>query len=348
LNRPAVSVKNLFTTPIRTKKHYLLILVVALCFIFLPQNIPTDWDLNTTPYPWDWLNAYQNENYVYPPWALIMLFPYYLMRSTGARILSVLVFGAWAKRRGFTLLQFFAFILSPYFLVTMKVSNVDILAILLPIYLWEISSGKRWEPAGLSLAMALAVVKPQAMVFLMPYWIWQYREKLSRLIVPFITLILLIVPISLVGTPPLILQWIDNIRNPSEQNAGFWSVNNVSLWSRLSPLAVVILVALVGLLIYLYFRKKSQWTPEHTLATLLFSSMLLSPYTSQQSLSAAFAMVPSWGITLLQVILIPIGIRFFNFYEDIPFYVLFMAVAAILFYRRKQPSNIDHLFTNLV
>jgi hypothetical protein len=63
---------------------------VALAFIFAPQYHYNDWARNTEGLH-DGLAVYENENAVYPPWGLILLWPYYLLTSPGSRVASVLV-----------------------------------------------------------------------------------------------------------------------------------------------------------------------------------------------------------------------------------------------------------------
>ncbi len=126
-----------------------IVFAVALVFIWMPQREPIDWNLNLMGF---WSNIpktyIDNPNFVYPPWGLILLLPYYLIQAAGARILSVLTIGWLTYKREWPLLLFFAVVLSPYFLVTMAKSNMDILVIVFPVLLWEFSKGRRWEIIG--------------------------------------------------------------------------------------------------------------------------------------------------------------------------------------------------------
>jgi hypothetical protein len=146
LNRTFATLKEIFFTYPNKLTQYLIILVVALFFIWMPQKPPIDWDLNLHGF---WSNIPQtyiiNQNFVYPPWGLILLVPYYLISASGTRVLSVIIVGWLTHIRKWPLSLFFAIVLSPYFFWTMAKSNIDILVVVFPILLWEFSKGKKWE-----------------------------------------------------------------------------------------------------------------------------------------------------------------------------------------------------------
>lgn len=195
----------LLTTPIHSPRHWGIILVAALAFIFLKPAEYSDWELNTGPLR-DGLAAYQHESAVYPPWDLILLWPYYFLTGPGSRVASVLVVGWLAARCRWSLLRFFAIVLAPPFIWTMRLYNLDVLALLLPILLWEAAEGSRRQSLGRGLALLLLLVKPQGGYLLLAYLLWAHWRP-WRAMMPLVALTLLVtVPISLVGSPPLFLQ----------------------------------------------------------------------------------------------------------------------------------------------
>ena len=124
--------KKFFTTPIASRQQLGVILFLAFLYIFLPQKPPIDWDLYNENYWSAGLHAYADQSIGSPPWALILMLPYYLMRAEGARMFSVLVVGWLSYRRSWSLSIFLAIVLSPFFLVTMSKSNMDILVLVFP------------------------------------------------------------------------------------------------------------------------------------------------------------------------------------------------------------------------
>jgi hypothetical protein len=299
---PRRAPKSLFTTPIASYKHWGLIAVIALAFIFIPQLKPNDWERNTAGLL-NGLDIYADPGYVYPPWGPVLMWPYRLMSAPGSRVASVLVMGWLAQRRGWSLARFGAMIAGPFFLWTMVMSNVDVLALLLPVALWESAEDKRWQAVGRSIAIAVLLVKPQGGILIILYWLWVHREDWRELLVSLGIAVLIVVPISLVGKPPLFLQWLDNIQNPSQVNQNFWAINNVSLSDHLGPIPAVVIVsaALVGLAAFMRYRGKN-WTRDHTYATLFLVPMLLGPYASNQSMIVPLALVPSWPAVIIQYV----------------------------------------------
>ena len=326
-------IKALFFSPIRDNRQIMALVFVSFLLIFVPQQQPNDWDLNTRGFWSDIPNTYLDMNRVYPPWGLILMIPYYLMRAEGARVCSGLVIGLLAARRGWSLSKFFAVISSPYFMWTLIKSNMDILVLVLPIVLWELAVGERWQGIGWGLALSLSLLKPQGAIFIWLYWIWTSRKRLKELVVPFSIVACIVVPISLVGSPPLIIQWLNNVEHPSLRNEMWWAVNNVSLTTRFSFAgAVSILLILVLVFVLLAKLRKITWTRDHSLSGLLFASMFLSLYTSQQSVSSALAFVPSWAAVGVQFLNLGVGAYAPRYVQDIPVDVLALAFVSLIMF----------------
>lgn len=332
--------KAIFHTPIENKWQYFVIFIMAAAYIFIQQVPPSDWVLNTSGFWSNFPHSYDNPNIVYPPWGLILMVPYWLMRAEGARFFSVLVIGWLAKRQRWTLSRFFAILLSPYFIGTLTKSNMDILVFVFPILLWEAAKGTRWQPIGWGLALSILLLKPQGAVLLWLYFFWNTRKEWKQLLLPLGITALVTVPISLVGSPPLLFQWLDNILNPSEQNRYFWSINNFSLTYYLPAGSAVLLLLLIALLFVLLVRyRKLTWTKNHTMASLLLVSMFLSPYASQQSLSSPLAFLPSWGANLIQAVVMISGVTLYDFHDYQPYWVLFLALIPFLLYTLQKQAD---------
>ncbi len=342
----------LFTTPIASRQQFGVVLFLALLYIFIPQMSPVDWDLNTENFWAAGLNVYADTSVVYPPWGLILMVPYYLMRAEGARVFSVLVIGWLSYRRSWSLSKFLAIVLCPFFLVTMSKSNMDILVLVLPVLLWETVKGTRWQTVGRGLALSILLLKPQGAVLIWMYLLWTGRDDWRGLVKPLLIVALLVVPISMIGSPPLVLQWLNNLVNAAPQNEYWWSVNNISLSSYLSPLAAgMVLIVTFALLLGSMKWKGKHWSKGHTLASLLLVSMFLSPYTSQQSFSSALAFIPSWGSFFTQSIVLIVSFRFFDYWDFIPLLILLIGMASLYLHQpatRKveQPGYISQVEAN--
>lgn len=290
-----------FASPIGLKQAA-VILVVAAAFVWMPQSYPIDWDLNARGFWSDIPRAYlDNPNAVYPPWGLILMVPYYLMQPVGARVLSVITIGWLAFDRDWPLSRFLSIVLSPYFLMTMTKSGIDIFVMVLPVLLWEISAGRRWSNIGRGVALASLLLKPQCTILMVLYLLGRSRRQWKDLLVQAGIVGLIVIPISFVGSPPLWFQWMRNLTEPSAQNRFFWSINNVSLTTRLGFAAGAAFLILVGILVhFLRTRRLIGWGSDQRTGALLLSSMFLMPYTSQQSLSGGLAFIPSWiGVFLI-------------------------------------------------
>ncbi|MGE5265637.1 MAG: glycosyltransferase family 87 protein [Acidobacteriota bacterium] len=332
------SLKDLFFSPIQNGRQIAILVLVAFLLVFIPQPPVNDWDINTRGFWSDFPNTYADPNRVYPPWGLILMIPYYLMRAEGARFLSGIVMGLLVIRRGWSLSRFLAIVLSPYFFWTLATSNMDVLVLVLPILIWEMSWGKRWQSIGRGGALSISLLKPQGMLFIWLYWFWSCRKQWKELIVPVIIGAGVVIPISLVGSPPLVIQWLNNLANPSPVNKLYWTINNVSLTARYSlPGALLILVPLALVFIVLARWRRMTWTRDHTLSSLLIASMSLSPYASQQGVAPALAFIPSWMAVIVQYIGLAVGMIGFHYLKHVPQYVLFFAcVSLVLFIPRTE------------
>lgn len=293
----------LWTRPLRTPRQLGVVLVILLVLGLTPSVTPTDWELNTADL-WRGTAIYENPSYVYPPWGLILLLPYQVIGVIGAKIASGAVVAALAWRRGWTLSQLLAVILSPFFVFAVMFSNLDLLVLTLPILMWEWATDRRWGWILRGVGLALLLIKPQGAFLIIPYLLWRERAQWRVLVPAFALTLALTVPISLIGSPPLLLQWIENIATPSKANQLYWFINNVSMSAQIGlPLAAIVLTIVLGGMAWLI---RDRWREDHRYAILLLGAILLSPYASTQSMIAATAFVPSWiavvaqyGLTLL-------------------------------------------------
>jgi len=106
---------NFFKSPVTTRQQKAIIVLVAILFIWMPQLAPIDWNLNTQGFWSNFPDMYDAPDIVYPPWGLILMLPYWLMGAAGSRILSVITIGWLVTRQNWSLLKFFAIVLSPFF-----------------------------------------------------------------------------------------------------------------------------------------------------------------------------------------------------------------------------------------
>lgn len=239
--------KELMTSPIDTYRHWGVISVVAVMFVFIPQlPPPNDWQRITAGLS-DGLEIYSHSSRIYPPWGLFLLWPYYPMTAAGSRVASVLVMGWLCLQQRWTLVQLAAIIVSPFFMWSMMMSSLDVLGLLLPILLWEASEGRSWGWVGRTLSMVFLLIKPQGSLVIILYLVWKNRDRPRRLIPQLIGIGLTVVPISLIGEPPLIVQWLNNaVFNPSPRYLYFWSINNVSLTDHLGLIPGVMVIGAAG------------------------------------------------------------------------------------------------------
>jgi hypothetical protein len=325
--------KNFFLNPIISSQQKLVIVLIAILFLFMPQRYPIDWDLNTVGFWSDIPNTYKNPDFVYPPWGLILMLPYKLIQPEGARFFSVLVIGGLILHEKWSLSKFFMLVFSPYFLVTMSKSAMDILVLVLPILLWEKAAGTRWQTIAWGLAISISLLKPQAAIFIWLYYFWRCRQNWKEFIIPLGIVALFLIPISLIGSPPLIFQWIDNLTTPSLTNSSYWSMNNFSLtrifhwWGAITILLICALV-----FILLAKNKKITWTRNQSISAMFFLSMFLSPYTSSQSISSPLAFIPSWGSYLFQILCILLANYTTIFLDNLPIWILLLSITSLLLY----------------
>lgn len=290
-------------TPLNNPRQWGIILIIVFCVLFAPQVYPNDWTLNTADLHLG-ADIYRvNPAYVYPPWALLLLLPYRWMTATGARVAATLVLVWLAQRRKWSLLRFFAVIGNPYFVFALLFSNVDLLVMLLPILLWE-AGGSGWRQALLrGLALALLCLKPQGTLLVILGLLWTSRRHLRLLAGTVAVAVVVMLPVSLLGTPPLLAQWLDNIFSPAQANLAYWAENNASITAEWG--IVLAGLSVTGVLGAVYVAMKYTglvWTDTHTLAALFAAAMFLSPYTSNQSLIVPVALLPSWRATLLHLL----------------------------------------------
>jgi hypothetical protein len=298
---------------------------------------PIDWDLNAKPIIEHGLHVYENQDYVYPPWGLIILIPYYLISAAGSRVLSVLTVGYLTAKNNLTISTFLSFCLSPFFLGTLTKSNVDILVFVLPTILWEISENKKFEILLRGLALSMLLVKPQGSIFIILFLFWKNRKRIYSLLKYLIVVGIFTLPISLIGKPPLIVQWMDNVIHPSTQNQIFWRINNFSLHELVPYWAsAIILMITFGLLLFVFKLQNRSWTEEHTIATLFLGSMFFSPYSSQQSFSSPMAFIPSWWESFFQLLLVTVGFLFIPQFKYTGIILFVLAVIGLYFYQPSQ------------
>jgi len=334
------TVSALLTTPVDSLYHWGVIVVVALAFIWIPQlPPPNDWARNTAGLV-NGLHVYLDPSFVYPPWSLILLWPYRLMTAPGSRIASVLVVGWLTAQQEWTLLRFGAIVASPFFMWTMVTSNVDVLALLLPVVLWRASEGKSWQWLGWTISLLMLLIKPQSGLVVLLYLLWKHRDQARSLVVPLVAVVLIVVPISLLGEPYLILQWIGNaVVNPSKENLHFWSINNVSLTDHvgLIPGGVLVAIAMGGVYALLKLRARP-WTQNHKYSSMFLLSMLLGPYSSNQGMIVPLALVPSWWSVAMQYAVLLILSYLEIFRENSAWVALLLGVSALWLYVPRTES----------
>jgi hypothetical protein len=243
------------------------------------------------------------------------------------------VIGWLAYKREWSLTNFFFIVLSPYFMVTMTKSNMDILVMVLPVLLWETAQGKQWEIPIRGLSLSLLLLKPQATLLLILFLLWTSRKEREKALWQIAVAALVIIPVSLIGSPPLLFQWLKNIIYPSPQNTIYWSNNNISLtatyglWISFGILAVTIFV-----LFLLIKTKIIAWKRDQTISSLLLLSMYLLPYASQVSFSSGLAFIPSLPGYLLQWLRVILGYTVFGFIDNIPLWTYSIAFLSLIFY----------------
>lgn len=327
----------IFLTRLHSRWQYFLALVAAAAVGFLLPVRPliNDWDLNITGLWTDMLQVYSDPARVYPPWALLLLLPIRWIGIEGVKILSVFSLGLLVQRRQWPFFTFFLLVFSPFFLNTMYLVNFDIVVVVLPILLWEISSGKRWGGISRGAALSFLLLKPQTTFLLILYFVWQERDEMKRLLVPLLVVVLVIGPISFAGSPPLVFQWIGNLVNPSSANQFYWSINNISLSAMISFPAAAGVILLSGMLL-INLQRHRGWQSCDTCrkGVLLVVSMLLSPYTSRQSVAAGLSFMPSVGSLVCQyVVIFLVFLSNRKLLQFEPALVFLLLISTVLFFR---------------
>ncbi|MCC6803961.1 MAG: DUF2029 domain-containing protein [Anaerolineae bacterium] len=333
----STSIAAIFTARIASYREWLFILLVAGLFVWMPQVPNTDWELNVSGII-DGAAVSHNPAYVYPPWALILFLPAYAWGAVGTRVLSVVIVGGLAQRRRWSLLMFFAVILSPLFLWTMTLSSLDVIILVLALLLWEQTT--RWQAISGGLALALLLLKPQVGILLALYWLWTLRRQRQRLLGTLGVAALITLPISLIGSPPLLAQWLTNILHPATGNVEYWLSNNLSLSSRFGLPVAVLVLALVFGLAHRLIRLRGVWTSDYTISSLLTVSMLVMPYASSQSAIVPIGLHPSWRVTLLQYVGV-FGAYLLSAYAQADTWLIlaYVVVAMWLSSRRPIPNS---------
>ncbi len=319
--------KAVIAAPVATYKQWAVIAVVALLFVLMPQLPNNDWQRNAADLP-NGAAVYQDPAYVYPPWVLVLMYPFYLLTAPGSRVATVLVIGWLAQRRGWSLGQFLAIVLSPLFLWTMVLSSADVMVLVIPILLWEM--GGRWRPALRGLALAILLLKPQVALLLIAYWLWTLRRQPRELLLTLATAVALTLPISMIGSPPLLAQWFANITHPVAANLDHWVYNNLSLTYRYGLIfgLSVVLVAFGGLLLWM---RRRRWTSDDSVSVSLTVAMLLGPYAANQGAIVPIALNPSWRITLLAYVTV-LGTAILNVYAIADDWILLsLVILSIVF-----------------
>jgi len=341
-------IRGLFLTPIASHRQWGLVLAVALAYTLIPQlPLPNDWALNTSGLS-KGLNAYADGSFVYPPWALILLWPYRWLTIPGTRAASVLVVGWLASKRRWTLLRFSTIVISPYFIWTMILCNLDVLSLLLPVLLWETAEGKAWRNVGRSVSCLLLLLKPQSGILMIIYLCWRHRQPIRGLLAPLVVVMLVTIPISALGKPPLFYQWIQNtIIDPSRQNLEYWRINNTSLTAHVGwlPGSLIVAASLCGT--YLLMRSLDRkWAEQHTYAGIFAVSMLLGPYASNQGLIVPLALLASWPALVMQYVVLYIAPQVGVGRENSTWWALTLVIGALCFYRPVPDEPRDGLVSS--
>lgn len=289
--------KDLFFQPLKTRRQWLIILLIAICYmVFMPvQPSCNDWQLNTTGiWKENYLQIYNDANRVYPPWGVLLLLPLFFMRIEGMRFFSVLIIAWLVKQKKWSLFQFLNITLSPYFIYTMYLVNMDIFTTILPILIWEAVEKEKFQIYGRSIALILLSIKPQGGIFVALYFAWINRKNIRSIIFPALLSGLVILPFSIVGSPPLLIQWMNNIIHPSPQNQYFWSFNNISITSSQSIIVALSLFLALGILLLLIIHSiKPESRKDVIFSYIIMAALMISPYASMQSVISSTAFLPA-------------------------------------------------------
>ena len=322
----------LFFDPLRSGPQWLLVVLVSLLFIFAPV-IGDDWLLNTTGLE-NGLDLYRaNPDYVYPPWALILLWPYRWLGAAVTRVLIGLFTAVWVSWTGQSLSRYFAITFSAYFVFTLGFTNIDLFVTVLPIFLWYLDARPPWDIPVRTAGLLLLSLKPQSGLLLAVLLAWHFRSQWKRLLAPALITALVIVVPSALGSPPLFAQWIENLLDPTTINLARWQANNVSFTNGAGfLLAAAVTLTLVAALFLLFLRVGRPITRLHQYAAVPLVSVLLSPYASHQSLVGFAVLVPSWPAVLIQYAVMIVFILLETYQAAAGFWTLLFGLLYLWFF----------------
>ena len=140
------------------------------------------------------------------------------------------------------------------------------------------------------------------------------RRQPRQLLLTGAVAVAITLPISMIGSPPLLAQWFTNVTHPVAANLDHWVYNNLSLSYRygLAFALVVVVLGIGGLFLWMRARHK-RWSSDDVTSLALTASMLLEPYAANQGAIVPIALHPSWRMTLLQYVLV-FGAAILNVY----------------------------------
>lgn len=283
--------RSALTQAIRDFGPYRLIVIFAMSFgmLFVSQVSPSDHELNIEPLIT--LNRlYDNPAYVYPPHALTLMMPFYILGAPLTRVLVVLFIAYFGHTRNWSLSRLLSIYLNPIFIYTTLFTTIDLFIVLIPVLFFERSN--RWVRG---LLLASLMLKPQLGFFFAIYLVLTYRAWYAALFGAAFTLAHFAIP-DPNGTP-LLLGWVENVLSPTEYNAEVWAHNPVG------PRWLMFVVFPI-----LFFLRRQAWTNDHTIAALLMINMTISPYASFQSVLVAVVMLTSLPLTIVHGALVIFGV----------------------------------------
>ena len=202
----------------------------------------------------------------------------------------------------------------------------------------------RWLGPLAWVALALLALKPHVGAPVALYLLWRERHTGRALIGPVALALALIGPVSLLGSPPLIVQWANQLAGQRGDQVRALD-NNVSLTDTVGPLLalVIVMAALGGLYLLMRHMRRAgrRWTESHTLSALYLAAVMISPYASNQSVIAAFALLPS-AAGLLSLYVLSFGVSLLGLYRpvwDAVWTLLFGLIALWLFQPPAVPAE---------
>ncbi len=173
---------------------------------------------------------------------------------------------------------------------------------------------------------------------LLVYWLLRLRRQPRQLLMVLAVAVAITLPISLIGSPPLLAQWFANITQPNGENLDVWTSNNLSLSTRYGVAFAVPLVIVTFGGLYWWLRRR--WEADYSISLSLTASMLLAPYASNQSAIVPIGLHPSWRITGLQY-LVTFSAVALNAYARVDdWMVLSLVILSITFAARSARPSI--------